>query len=267
MAGQLRYGAHTDWQGYTLLWQDHNVNGPQCAELTNPPSGGLQVQVEVAEIPETVAMASTSSAPSVIAASCNKSTPHNHMSRGAIGGDVDAGSSEEGGQRRYGGDTTSKYDSVHSAGDLDREGASGHGDPDPATRRRFVDCPPVARGFTVNAGDLIEVWTNGVFRSCVHRVANPTARDVGDGGNGGGNGGGGGGGGFATTDARLSLVMFTGPTPDTLLTPIPSCVSVDNPAPDSPVTTAGQHLLGKIEAASVAAGPEIGAGSAGSAGV
>jgi len=200
VAGQLRYGAHTDWQGYTLLWQDHNVSGPQCAEVTNPPSGGLQV--EIAEIPETVAMATASPALAAMAANRSKPTPHDHVSGGASAGDVDAGSSVEGRQHRCGG----AY-SAHSAsaGDDDRGSASGYGDLEPAARhddaimskqRRFVDCRPVARGFTVNAGDLIEVWTNGVFRSCVHRVANPT-RGV-------------------AADARLSLVMFTGPTPDTL---------------------------------------------------
>lgn len=45
--GELRYGEHTDYTGFTLLWQDHNTEGPQCAKSgIKPPSGGLQVLSE-----------------------------------------------------------------------------------------------------------------------------------------------------------------------------------------------------------------------------
>jgi len=90
----------------------------------------------------------------------------------------------------------------------------------------FVDCPPRPRALTVNAGDQIEVWTNGRFRSCVHRVANPPP---------------------GSDSARLSLVLFTGPRPETSLAPLPSCVSADRPAKFA-ATTSGAHLLAKIAA-------------------
>mmetsp|Transcript_34142 Transcript_34142/g.104911 ORF Transcript_34142/g.104911 Transcript_34142/m.104911 type:complete len:109 (+) Transcript_34142:691-1017(+) len=39
--GQLRYGEHTDWQAFTLLWQDHGRT--QCADaVVDPPPGGLR---------------------------------------------------------------------------------------------------------------------------------------------------------------------------------------------------------------------------------
>ena len=57
----------------------------------------------------------------------------------------------------------------------------------------FVPCTPVPGALTVNAGDQIQILTNGIFRSCVHRVANPDPSDA---------------------TARLSLVLFTGPRPD-----------------------------------------------------
>ena len=153
-SGQLRYGEHTDWQAFTLLWQDHNEAGrPQCADAPmTPPPGGLQVEI--------------------------------------------AGDSS----------------------DAARAGTK------PGTT--FVDCTPAPRALTVNAGDQIEVWTNGTFKSCIHRVANPPP---------------------GSDSARLSLVLFTGPQPDTALAPLPTCVSPENPA-KFPATTSGEHLLAKIAA-------------------
>ena len=107
---QLRYGEHTDFQGYTILWQDHNACGPQCAEACQPPKGGLQV----------------------------------------------------------------------------RDPRSG----------AFFDAPPPPKAFTVNAGDLIQCWTNDVLLSNTHRVTNPPAGD---------------------TASRVSLVFFSGPQPDTVV--------------------------------------------------
>mmetsp|Transcript_23151 Transcript_23151/g.69610 ORF Transcript_23151/g.69610 Transcript_23151/m.69610 type:complete len:366 (+) Transcript_23151:80-1177(+) len=154
--GQLRYGEHTDWQAFTLLWQDHGRT--QCADaVVDPPPGGLQVEV-----------------------GCDAA--------------------------------------VFASAPPERRG----------TRQNtvFVDCPPRPRALTVNAGDQIEVWTNGRFRSCVHRVANPPP---------------------GSDSARLSLVLFTGPRPETSLAPLPSCVSADRPAKFA-ATTSGAHLLAKIAA-------------------
>lgn len=178
--GQLRYGEHTDWQGLTLLWQDHNVNGaPQCygegdRESHVPPPGGLEVAVPGVFLQE--------------------------------GGDAEA---------------------APPAVSLD--GC-------PGTATVFVPCPPQPRALTVNAGDLIEVWTNGAFKSCRHRVANPP---------------------LGSDSARLSLVLFTGPHPATPLAVLPSCsgagpggraVGVHHAAaPDRPLT-AGEHLAQRLRA-------------------
>ena len=39
----------------------------------------------------------------------------------------------------------------------------------------WVDVPPVPGAFVVNIGDLLEQWTNGVFKSTRHRVVNQVA--------------------------------------------------------------------------------------------
>ena len=90
----------------------------------------------------------------------------------------------------------------------------------------FVPCTPVPGALTVNAGDQIQILTNGIFRSCVHRVANPDPSDA---------------------TARLSLVLFTGPRPDARLAPLAAL----GPPKWAP-TTSGEHVKAKIAAAAAA---------------
>eukprot|EP00434_Breviolum_minutum_P003009 symbB.v1.2.002646.t1/scaffold142.1/size299426/4 len=140
LPGQLRYGEHTDYTGFTLLWQDHNIAGPQTAKTgIKPPLGGLQVRM-----------------------------------------------------------------------------------PDGS----WADCPPVPGAFTINAGDLIQAWTNDEFLSNLHRVANPPPGDK---------------------HARISLVVFTGPGNDTIVEPLPTCVSAERPAKYARIS-AGEHLTKKLQA-------------------
>ena len=41
----------------------------------------------------------------------------------------------------------------------------------------WVDVPPIDGALIVNVGDVAEIWTNGFYRSVMHRVAKPTTRD------------------------------------------------------------------------------------------
>jgi len=68
----------------------------------------------------------------------------------------------------------------------------------------WIDVAPVPASLVINAGDLIQRWTNDRFRSNLHRVINPPR-------------------GLTGSMQRLSIVVFTGPNADTLITCLPTC--------------------------------------------
>lgn len=88
----------------------------------------------------------------------------------------------------------------------------------------WMDVSPVDHVAVVNSGDMLERWTNGVYRSTVHRVVPKTGdRD------------------------RLSIAIFVDPDSDALVEVLPSCISPDRPAAFPPIS-AGAHLQSKLEA-------------------
>ena len=89
----------------------------------------------------------------------------------------------------------------------------------------WVGVPPERGSFVINAGDLIQVWTNDRWRSPPHRVLAPTA----------------------AAPSRLSLVFFTGPADETLVEALPGCYGDGVPKRYEPVTS-GEHLRRKIRA-------------------
>lgn len=42
---------------------------------------------------------------------------------------------------------------------------------------KWVEAPPVANSFVVNIGDMLELWTRGLYRATPHRVRNAANRD------------------------------------------------------------------------------------------
>jgi isopenicillin N synthase-like dioxygenase len=92
---------------------------------------------------------------------------------------------------------------------------------------RWAAVTPRRNAFVVNIGDLYEVWTNGRWRSTVHRVMKPPP------------------GSQASIQPRLSIPFFTGPHDDARISCLPTCVSDTNPAKYQPVS-AGEHLRRKL---------------------
>lgn len=97
------------------------------------------------------------------------------------------------------------------------------------------DMPPLPEALNVNLGDMLERWTNGLYRSTLHRVVNPRGAE------------------------RYSTPFFFEPNFDTQVEALPSCCGPDSP-PKYPPTTSGQHLLEKY--AQTHAGYNVGGGAA-----
>lgn len=87
--------------------------------------------------------------------------------------------------------------------------------------------PPSPGGFVINVGDLLSRWTNGRWRSTLHRVVNPGRELTG-------------------STQRLSMVVFFSPNEMSEIACLPSCVTSANPARWAPVK-AGEYILAKIQ--------------------
>lgn len=92
-----------------------------------------------------------------------------------------------------------------------------------AAAGHWVDVCPKPGTFIINLGDMLERWTNGRYRSTLHRVVNTTGME------------------------RYSIAFFFEPNFDQVVEVLPQCTGLEDP-PRYPPTTAGQHLLDKYAA-------------------
>jgi isopenicillin N synthase-like dioxygenase len=90
------------------------------------------------------------------------------------------------------------------------------------------DAVPAPGSFVINVGDLMSRWTNGRWRSTLHRVVNPP-RDL------------------TGSTQRLSMVAFTGPNENAQVACLPSCIDAEHPAQFAPVC-AGEFVMAKLTA-------------------
>jgi isopenicillin N synthase-like dioxygenase len=83
----------------------------------------------------------------------------------------------------------------------------------------WIEATPIEDTFVINLGDLMARWTNGVYRSNMHRVKNN--KSGGD---------------------RYSLPFFHSPRADAVIEPIPTCVTPEHPRLFEDCTSS-EHML------------------------
>ena len=85
----------------------------------------------------------------------------------------------------------------------------------------WLDAPAREGRIVVLLGDMLERWTNGLFKATGHRVRN-------------------------TDEQRLSIVMFLAANDDMEIAPLPDFVSADRPANYAPIGQA-QHIDNELK--------------------
>lgn len=87
-------------------------------------------------------------------------------------------------------------------------------------RNEWLEAPPIEGAFVINIGDMLETWTNGLFKATLHRVVNKG-------------------------EERYSIPFFAAANYDAVIEPLATVVSESHP-PKYRKVIAGHHLLGQL---------------------
>ena len=87
---------------------------------------------------------------------------------------------------------------------------------------------PKKNELVVNIGDMMALWTNGIWKSTLHRVINPEKL-------------------YDERSQRQTIGYFMHPDYDTLIKTIPTCITKERPKVFAEIT-AGEHIAKKIRA-------------------
>jgi isopenicillin N synthase-like dioxygenase len=77
---------------------------------------------------------------------------------------------------------------------------------------QWISAPPMKDAFIVNVGDLLQRWTNDIYRSTFHRVVNRTGKE------------------------RISIPFFASTNARQEIGVLDNCVSLDRPARYDPIS-------------------------------
>ena len=87
---------------------------------------------------------------------------------------------------------------------------------------------PKENELVVNLGDMMALWTNGLWKSTLHRVVNP--KELHD-----------------KSSDRQTIGYFMHPDYDAIIDTIPTCINEQRPKVFNPIS-AGEHIAKKIKA-------------------
>ncbi|KAI8926858.1 hypothetical protein BC831DRAFT_454729 [Entophlyctis helioformis] len=85
----------------------------------------------------------------------------------------------------------------------------------------WINADPVPGAFVINIGDMVNVWTNGLYTSTLHRVVH------------------------TKSSFRVSVPFFFEPNFDATIAPLPQCIAATGKQSYHPVMY-GDHLLSKV---------------------
>ncbi|GAA5909743.1 hypothetical protein JCM5296_005779 [Sporobolomyces johnsonii] len=97
----------------------------------------------------------------------------------------------------------------------------------------WVLAPPKPGTFVLNIGDQLQRWTNGLFKSTVHRAINRSGQ------------------------GRMSLPFFFGVDYDAVIEVLPSCITPDRPAKYAPIK-AGEYVESRLAETYIKVDPKTG---------